>query len=154
MSAFSVVSCLLLVLLFARLFECLLTYHCLFSHNQTPPQFNTSLIRSLIIYTTGNPTKKSEILSKVHQGFYQIVVATSVNEEVLQLPASRLVIQLDPPNPVSALVQIRSYFRESHTTFAMICRDNAFPKKVKDLLSRENNMIQAVQVINNNEFMY
>lgn len=89
-----------------------------------------------------------ETLTQIRKGVYQVVVATSVAEEGLDLPACDLVVQMDPPNSVTALVQIRGRARQRRAQFAAICRDKEQARKIKDLLAREENMRQAAEIIN------
>lgn len=92
--------------------------------------------------------KQKETITEIRQGQYQVVVATSVAEEGLDLPICELVIQMDPPSSVTALVQIRGRARHRNAKFVAICRDEEQSRRIQDLLKREENMQLAARTIN------
>ena len=92
--------------------------------------------------------KQKEVITAIREGKYQVIVATSVAEEGLDLPLCELVIQMDPPSSVTALVQVRGRARHKDAVFVAICRDDEQAKRIQDLLKREENMQQAACLIN------
>ena len=89
--------------------------------------------------------QQKQQIGKVRQGHFQVVVATSIAEEGLDLPVCELVVQMDPPNTVTALVQVRGRARKRGARFVALCRENDM--KLNDLLHRERNMEEAVKLI-------
>ncbi|XP_062503275.1 uncharacterized protein LOC134180193 [Corticium candelabrum] len=84
--------------------------------------------------------QQKSTMTDVREGNHQIVVATSVAEEGLDLPECRLVVQMDVPRTVTSLVQIRGRARERGGEFVAICRDENQEAKVECLLRQEENM--------------
>ena len=79
-------------------------------------------------------------MENVKEGKYQIIVATSVAEEGLDLPECRLVLQMDVPRTVTSLVQIRGRARERGGEFVAICRREGQEDGLEKLKRREKNM--------------
>lgn len=93
------------------------------------------------------PTQR-EVISKIREGYYPIVVTSSLAEEGLDLPMSNMVIQMDPSNSVLALAQIRGRAPLNEARFVAICRNDEQAKKIDDLLRREENMKRSARLIN------
>ena len=72
-------------------------------------------------------------------------MATSVAEEGVDMPVCELVVQMDPPNNVRALVQLRGRARKKISKFIALCRSEEQKREILDLLNKEKNMIQAVK---------
>lgn len=89
-----------------------------------------------------------EVTSQIRDGHFQVVVATSVAEEGLDLPGCQLVVQMNPPSSAQALMQMRGQARLEDPRFVCICRNDDQAKKIDDLLRREENMKRAVKIIN------
>ncbi|XP_077992351.1 antiviral innate immune response receptor RIG-I-like [Glandiceps talaboti] len=77
----------------------------------------------------------------------RVIVATSVAEEGLDLPTCDLVLVMDPPNNVTALVQIRGRARKRGAKFIILCRNHEQRQKIQDLLRKEKNMEEAAEMI-------
>ena len=56
--------------------------------------------------------EQDKILNNIREHEYDVIVATSVAEEGLDIPECELIIQMDPPTTVTALVQIRGRARK------------------------------------------
>ncbi|XP_070539790.1 uncharacterized protein [Ptychodera flava] len=93
--------------------------------------------------------KQGSTIRKIWDSKSTIIVATSVAEEGLDLPECDLVIVMDPPSTVRALVQIRGRARKRDAKFVVLCRSSDQQEGVDDLLLRERNMEIASERINN-----
>ena len=89
--------------------------------------------------------QQERTLNSLRQRQHQVLVATSVAEEGVDLPACELVIQMDPPTSVRALVQVRGRARRKNSRLFTICRSEGQKSVVEDLLQREKFMIEAVE---------
>ena len=76
-----------------------------------------------------------------------MIVATSVAEEGVDLPVCDLVIQLDAPDCVRALVQVRGRARKSNSRFVAFCHDAGQRSQLNSLLQHERHMTDAVRQI-------
>ncbi|CAC5376403.1 unnamed protein product [Mytilus coruscus] len=85
------------------------------------------------------------ILDNIRQHKYNIVVATSVAEEGIDIPECELVITLNPPSNVTALVQMRGRARKNKSKFIVVCNNTKEREDMEDLLKREQNMMDAVK---------
>ena len=91
--------------------------------------------------------EQGAVLQDIRANKYQVLVATSVAEEGLDLPECELVVQMDPPRSVTALVQIRGRARKRGSRFVALCRSSEQRKTYEDLLFREENMYAAASKI-------
>ena len=92
--------------------------------------------------------KQRELTSRILDGCFQVVVATSESEDFLNLPRCQLVVQMNPPGAAQALQQMRIRGPLKDARFVCICRNDEQPKKIEDLSRREENMKRAVRIIN------
>ena len=92
--------------------------------------------------------KQRELASRILDGSFQVVVATSEVQDYLDLPRCQLVVQMNPPGAAQTLQQMRSRGPLKDVRFACICRNDELPKKIEDLSRREENMRRAVRIIN------
>lgn len=92
-----------------------------------------------------NVKTQEQVLREIKDYRYQVIVATSVAEEGLDLPECELVIQLAPPTTVTALVQIRGRARKPGSRFVALVRDSGQKEKIETLLKREKHMTEATQ---------
>jgi len=83
-------------------------------------------------------------LHDIRQGHYNVIVATSVAEEGVDLPDCDVVIQLDAPDCVRALVQVRGRARRPGSRFIAFCHDAEQTAQLNALLLHERHMIDAV----------
>ncbi|XP_063397896.1 antiviral innate immune response receptor RIG-I-like [Mytilus trossulus] len=90
-------------------------------------------------------THQKVILDNIQQHKYNIVVATSVAEEGIDIPECELVITLNPPSNVTALVQMRGRARKNQSKFIVVCNSTKEREDMEDLLKREQNMMEAVK---------
>jgi ERCC4-related helicase len=93
--------------------------------------------------------QQNQILAAVKDKQYNIVVATSVAEEGLDLPSCEMVITLNPPTSVTALIQIRGRARRRASNFVLLCSTHKQMSELKQVLMREQNMIDAVKNVVN-----
>jgi len=93
--------------------------------------------------------RQARTLQDIQRGKYNVIVATSVAEEGVDLPECDLVIELDAPDCVRALVQVRGRARKPGSQFIAFCRDAA-QSQLEALLLHEQHMTQAVQQIIHN----
>ena len=87
--------------------------------------------------------QQERTLKEICENRYQIVIATSVAEEGIDFPECELVICMNPPTTVTALVQMRGRARRKNSNFVVICRDPGEETKMKNLLKQEENMTIA-----------
>lgn len=92
--------------------------------------------------------KQRELISQIGDGYCQVVVATNVSEEGLDLPGCQLVVVMNPSGSTQALEHMRSRSRLKDARFVSICRNDDQAKKIEDLLKREENMKRAARIIN------
>ncbi|KAK3593951.1 hypothetical protein CHS0354_040685 [Potamilus streckersoni] len=91
--------------------------------------------------------QQKKVLEEIKNHVYQIVVATSVAEEGLDLPECELVVSLMPPSTVTALVQMRGRARKMNSKFIVLCNIDKEEEKLRDLLLKEENMIRASKIL-------
>ncbi|KAL3841905.1 hypothetical protein ACJMK2_019994 [Sinanodonta woodiana] len=91
--------------------------------------------------------QQKRVLEEIKNHVYQIVVATSVAEEGLDLPECELVVSLMPPSTVTALVQMRGRARKMNSKFIVLCNNDKEEAKLIDLLQREENMVRASKIL-------
>ena len=92
-------------------------------------------------------SRQKRILEDIRKRLYQVIVATSVAEEGLDLPECELVIEMDPPDTVTSLIQIRGRARKKNGRFVAICRKEGAKEKIDDLLEKEKHMEEACRKI-------
>ncbi|XP_052802389.1 uncharacterized protein LOC128232720 [Mya arenaria] len=90
---------------------------------------------------------QKEVLEEIKQGKYQVVVATSVAEEGVDWPDCERVITMYPPSTVTALIQMRGRARRKDSKFIVLCSNLEEEEKLKDIMMREQNMIEATKWI-------
>jgi len=89
-------------------------------------------------------SKQARVMNDIGKQNFDVIVATSVAEEGVDLPICDLVVQLDAPDCVRALVQVRGRARRSGSKFIAFCRDELQRMKLDDLLLHEARMVEAV----------
>lgn len=92
-------------------------------------------------------------MEHVRNDKYQIIVATSVAEEGLDLPECKLVVKMDVPQTVTSLVQIRGRARERGGEFVAICRKEGQENGIERLQCQEKNMEEATKNIVKQQMM-
>lgn len=93
--------------------------------------------------------QQARTLQNIAQRQYNVIVATSVAEEGVDLPQCDLVIELEAPDCVRALVQVRGRARKPDSQFVVFLRDAAQKAQLHSLLVQEQHMTDAVrQIIN------
>jgi len=90
-------------------------------------------------------TRQRRVLEEIRNGEYSVIVATSIAEEGIDLPDCDLVVRLDAPDCVRALVQVRGRARRRGAKFVVLCREST--EILDRLLKQEKNMEQAVDLI-------
>ena len=56
----------------------------------------------------------------------------------------QLIVQLDPPTTITALVQVRGRARKRGSHYILVCRSHDQAEELRDLMRREEYMIRAV----------
>ncbi|XP_064634892.1 uncharacterized protein LOC135492377 isoform X2 [Lineus longissimus] len=92
-------------------------------------------------------SRQRRMLEETWQHKYQVLVATSVAEEGLDLPECKLVIEMDPPGNVTSLVQIRGRARKQCSKLVALCRSEDQVDKIKELEDREQCMMIAARAV-------
>ena len=87
-----------------------------------------------------NLRKQDKVLQGIKSHRYNIVVATSVAEEGVDIPECQLVVSLNPPTTVKALVQMRGRARKKDSYFVVLCSSQREKEKLEDLKKQEQNM--------------
>ncbi|KAK6973996.1 hypothetical protein BgiMline_025247, partial [Biomphalaria glabrata] len=77
---------------------------------------------------------------------YNIVVATSIMEEGIDFQSLQLVISMNPPTSVRALVQIRGRARRKGSHFVILCSSEEEVEKLNRLQIQEKNMQAAAKM--------
>ena len=83
-------------------------------------------------------------------GRYNLLVATSVAEEGLDIPQCNLVIRYEAELTVKSMVQSRGRARKQDSRFVLIIERGPLEDKYRDAVRRERLMQDAVQNIFNN----
>ncbi|XP_052066353.1 uncharacterized protein LOC127705998 [Mytilus californianus] len=91
--------------------------------------------------------QQKQILDDMKRKAIDIVVATSVAEEGVDIPECELVITFNPPSTVTALVQMRGRARKNNSKFVVLCNNSKEKTELEDLMKKERNMIEAAEVI-------
>lgn len=91
--------------------------------------------------------QQRKTLHSIKNHKYQIVIATSVAEEGIDIPECELVITMNLPSSVTALVQMRGRARKENSKFVIFCNDKLEEDKLNELLGREDNMIKAANCL-------
>ncbi|KAK0054763.1 hypothetical protein Bpfe_015860 [Biomphalaria pfeifferi] len=81
-----------------------------------------------------------------NQDKYNIVVATSIMEEGIDFQSLQLVISMNPPTSVRALVQIRGRARRKGSHFVILCSSEEEVEKLNRLQIQEKNMQAAAKM--------
>ena len=89
--------------------------------------------------------KQAKLLGEIKEHKYQVLVATSVAEEGIDIPECELVVQLEPPNNLRSLVQIRGRARMKDSRFVAYCRSKEQKESFEMLKRQEENMMMAVK---------
>ena len=87
-----------------------------------------------------NLRKQDKVLCGIKAGQYSIVVATSVAEEGLDIPVCQLVVTLNPPSTVKALVQMRGRARKKGSFFVVLCSSEYEKNRLLEMQKHELNM--------------
>ncbi|XP_060070769.1 uncharacterized protein LOC132550694 [Ylistrum balloti] len=97
--------------------------------------------------------QQRKTLEEIKDHKFQIVIATAVAEEGIDLPECELVVSMNPPSTMTALVQMRGRARKLDSHFVIVCNDKKEEAKMEDLLVREKNMMKAANflVLNQNK---
>ncbi|XP_076450755.1 uncharacterized protein LOC143286826 isoform X2 [Babylonia areolata] len=90
-----------------------------------------------------NLRKQDKVLQGIKCHRYDIVVATSVAEEGVDIPECQLVVCLNPPTTVKALVQMRGRARQKDSYFVVLCSSQQEKQKLEELQKQELNMKRA-----------
>ena len=90
--------------------------------------------------------EQKRVLDGVKERKYQIVVATSVAEEGVDIPECELVICMNLPGTVTGFVQMRGRARKKGSHFVIICSNQKEEEQMRNLLLREKNMMAAAQI--------
>ncbi|XP_063400411.1 uncharacterized protein LOC134685007 [Mytilus trossulus] len=91
--------------------------------------------------------QQRQILDDMKRKIIDIVVATSVAEEGVDIPECELVITFNPPSTVTALVQMRGRARKNNSKFVVLCNNSKEQAELEDLMKKEKNMIVAAESI-------
>eukprot|EP01130_Rhizamoeba_saxonica_P009356 TRINITY_DN3796_c0_g2_i1.p1 TRINITY_DN3796_c0_g2~~TRINITY_DN3796_c0_g2_i1.p1 ORF type:complete len:450 (-),score=67.72 TRINITY_DN3796_c0_g2_i1:43-1392(-) len=91
--------------------------------------------------------QQTEIVEHFRNGRSNLLVATSVAEEGLDIRACNVVIRYDNMNTVTSLIQSRGRARTNQANFHIICRDHSDDVKIRELLRQEQFMIRASEEI-------
>lgn len=95
------------------------------------------------------PRHQVEICDKFESGDINLLIATSVAEEGLDIPACNVVIRYDSLDTVTNFVQSRGRARARNSDFFYIFRDRYEEKSMERMQYQEKNMRRAVQEIMN-----
>ncbi|GFO12759.1 dicer-like protein 1 [Plakobranchus ocellatus] len=87
--------------------------------------------------------KQKNVLDK--QEKYPILVATAVMEEGIDFQTLQLVVSMNPPTTVRALVQIRGRARRKNSHFVILCKVPEEETKLRNLLDQEKHMQEAAR---------
>lgn len=87
-----------------------------------------------------NLRKQDRVLQGIRAHRYQIVVATSVAEEGVDIPECQLVVCLNPPTTLKAMVQMRGRARKKDSYFVVLCSSQREKEKLEGLQKQEYNM--------------
>ena len=96
--------------------------------------------------------KQDATFQEIKDHKYQVVVATSIAEEGIDIPECEMVVQMDPPTNVNSLVQIRGRARKRNSKFLALCRDQRQVDVLESLKKQEKYMIQAAKQIMAQQF--
>ncbi|XP_060557086.1 uncharacterized protein LOC132717609 isoform X2 [Ruditapes philippinarum] len=94
-----------------------------------------------------NVNQQKRVLEEIKQYQYQVIVATSVAEEGVDMPECERVISLYPPSTVTALVQMRGRARRKNSKFIVLCSNQEEEGKLYDIMQKEKNMIEATELL-------
>lgn len=86
-------------------------------------------------------------LEKIKNDEYQVVIATSVAEEGVDWPECECVVSMYIPNTVTSLVQMRGRARKKDSKFIILCQSRNEENGMKEIMSREKNMVIATRNI-------
>ncbi|XP_041365827.1 uncharacterized protein LOC121380886 [Gigantopelta aegis] len=89
--------------------------------------------------------EQKRVLDGIKQRKYQIVVATSVAEEGVDIPECELVVCMNLPGTVTGFVQMRGRARKKDSHFVIICSNQKEEEQMHNLLKREKNMMAAAK---------
>ncbi|XP_069133916.1 uncharacterized protein [Argopecten irradians] len=95
--------------------------------------------------------QQRKTLEEIKDHKFQVVIATAVAEEGIDLPECELVVSMNPPSTMTALVQMRGRARKRDSHFVIVCNDSKEEAKLSDLLVREHNMIKAASFLVQNQ---
>ncbi|EFA75541.1 hypothetical protein PPL_11046 [Heterostelium album PN500] len=108
--------------------------------NQTDPAFKAILFPGKVsghgsTKSGGQSTKsQKDNVEKFRSGQYNVIVATAVLEEGLDVPKCNVVIRIDSPATVTAFTQCRGHLRSKKSEFYAILKDfesNIYPNLIK-----------------------
>ncbi len=93
-------------------------------------------------------TKQQSILEEFKQGLTNILVATSVAEEGLDVTSCKLVIRMDGIDTALQLIQSRGRARSSNSEFMFLHHTQSTEaKKVVQCLTLESKMLRAIDIL-------
>ncbi|GFR76989.1 endoribonuclease Dicer homolog 1 [Elysia marginata] len=81
-----------------------------------------------------------------NQDRFHLLVATSIMEEGIDFQTLQLVVCMNPPTSVRALVQIRGRARRAGSHFVILCKTEEEKQKLQALLNQESNMAEAARL--------
>jgi ERCC4-related helicase len=94
-------------------------------------------------------TKQRQILNDFKSGKIQILIATSVAEEGIDIPSCKLVIRMDGIDSVLQLIQSRGRARSKQSEFVCIFhRHSKDVNKMRRCLIQEQKMFRAISILN------
>ena len=91
--------------------------------------------------------QQRRVLEEIREHRHHIIVATSVAEEGVDIPECQLVISMNPPTSVTAMVQMRGRARKARSKFVIVCTDMEEKRKLEELQKKEENMVKATAII-------
>jgi len=100
-----------------------------------------------------NKTEQKELLENFKNGTLNLIFATSVAEEGLDIRACNLVIRYDIMDSVTALIQSRGRARAKNSEFIIIYKEEE-KGRYNDIIKMEKNMSDSVVKIMNNEIVF
>ena len=89
--------------------------------------------------------EQTKILDDFRKGFANVMVATSVAEEGIDIPCCNLVVRMEPPRTVISLIQARGRARYHDSRFVIMCCDDDEQQLVSQVEKRRTDMQQKLR---------